>query len=279
MSLCSLTMKASIFLTLSLMLAAAPCMANSAPTEVRVGGYQFAPFVEISPEGEASGLTLELIEALNLVQNRYHFVFVPTKPAQRYKEFEANRFDMLLFENKTWGWNNYAINSSSPYLSGGERYIAQALPGRGQDYFDNLQDKRLVGIRGYHYRFANFNADPNYLHEQFTINLIDSNAGSIRMVLSGRVDVAVVTQSYLFQQLASQPELQSQLLISEKFDQRYQHCALIRAGTRPAPSELDNFIKRLQAQGTLDALWQKYGLMKKPEASLQNAAQEPDRDG
>lgn len=229
--------------------------------EVRVGGYQFAPFVEIAPDGSAKGLTLELIDAFNAAQDDYRFVFVPTKPAQRYNEFDAGRFDMLLFENKAWGWQAYPIVSSAPYLSGGERYIAKSLPNRDQSFFDNLADKRLVGIRGYHYRFANFNANPEYLHEAFTIDLIDSNAGSIRMVLSGRSDIAVVTQSFLHQQLKHNPGLKSQLLISEEYDQRYQHSALIRFGIKPTPTEIDVLIEQLTDRGVLHKLWHKYGLL------------------
>lgn len=235
-------------------------LAQADPQLVRVGGYQFAPFVEIAPNGQATGLTLDLIAALNDFQDDYEFVFVPSKPTQRYKEFEANRFDMVMFESKQWGWEDLPVDNTAPYLSGGERYIARAEPGRDQSYFNNLADKRLAGIKGYHYRFANFNADPDYLHRHFTINLIDSNAGSIRMVLSGRADVAVVTQSFLFRQLQRNPKLKQQLLISDEFDQHYQHTVLVRQGTKPTAQEVEQLLNDMRAQGALTKLWSRYGL-------------------
>jgi polar amino acid transport system substrate-binding protein len=240
------------------------CLSSSAyaaePLQVRVGGYQFAPFVEFGQDGRASGLTLDLIEAMNQFQQDYQFIFIATEPTLRYKEFSAQRFDMLLFENKAWGWQNYPVDSSQPYLTGGERYIAKALPGRDQQYFTALSDKRLVGIRGYHYRFADFVDDPDVLHNRFNINLIDSNAGSIRMVLSGRADIAVVTQSFLTRYFQHHPTLRAQLLVSDHFDQHYQHTALIRRGMALDAEAIDELLSAMQAQGQLDQLWRKYGV-------------------
>lgn len=248
------------FVIAALVLSATGGLARAEPTQVRVGGYQFAPFVEFGTDGLATGLTLDLIDAMNRFQREYHFVFVPTEPTLRYKEFIAQRFDMLLFENKAWGWQQLPIESSQPYLSGGERYIARALPGRDQTYFASLADKRLVGIRGYHYRFANFDSDPERLQRQFNINLIDSNAGSIRMVLSGRADIAIVTQSFLMRYFQSYPKLRNQLLVSDHFDQRYQHTALIRKGLKPSAQDLDALLAAMQQAGTLAQLWEKYGV-------------------
>lgn len=250
------------FVFAALVFNAAAGLARAEPIQVRVGGYQFAPFVEFGTDGLASGLTLDLIAAMNRFQQEYHFVFVPTEPTLRYKEFIAKRFDMLLFENKAWGWQHLPIDSSDPYLSGGERYIAQAQPGRDQSYFESFTNKRLVGIRGYHYRFANYESDPDRLQRQFTIDLIDSNAGSIRMVLSGRADIAIVTQSYLMRYFQTNPKLRSQLLVSDHFDQRYQHTALIRQGLKPSASDMNTLLAAMQQAGALARLWEKYGVNK-----------------
>lgn len=240
------------------------CLTSPAPAEplnVRVGGYQFSPFVDLDARGRASGLTLELIALMNQQQAQYHFQFVATEPSLRFREFSAGRFDLVFFENIAWGWQRLPVRSSRVFLRGGERYLALAGAGRDQSYFNDLAGKRLVGIKGYHYGFAGFNSNPDYLTQHFNIQLIDSNAGSIRMLLSGRVDIAVVTEAFLEQYLQQHPDLRSQLLVSEIRDQDYQHTILVRDGIKPDAADMDKLLDQLQANGSLQQLWQKYGIM------------------
>ena len=51
-------------------------------------GYMFPPFVEIGEQGKVSGLTLDLIDALNKIQSEYHFEFYLTSSKRRYKDFQ-----------------------------------------------------------------------------------------------------------------------------------------------------------------------------------------------
>jgi ABC-type amino acid transport substrate-binding protein len=209
---------------------------------------------------DVSGLTLEMINAINEFQQHYQLEFTLLKPRQRYRAFTARRFDMIFFENKAWEWQGYPVDSSEVFLTGGEVYIARAQPGRGQDYFDSLGDKRLVGILGYHYNFADFNSDPEYLKSKFDIQLIDNNAGTIRIILSGRGDIAVVTKSYLQHFLKNTSRVRSQLLVSERMDQEYRHTILMRRGIRPGVDEINRLLADMRHAGELDKLWARYGI-------------------
>lgn len=229
---------------------------------VKVGGYDFAPFVETNAAGQPDGLALRLIQALNAHQDRFTFQFVPTSPNRRYKDFADRRFDVILFESPDWGWKDRGlpVESSRVFLDGGELYIALAKPERGQDFFAQLDDKRMVGILGYHYGFAGFEADPAILAKRFRMTLVRDNSASIEAILKDRGDVAVVTDAYLKRWLLNRPEARGKLLVSERFDQRYAHRALIRQGAAITSSEMDKILNAMDLDGTLTRLWREFGL-------------------
>lgn len=236
--------------------------ASRAASPVRVGGYEFAPFVTILPDGRATGVTPELLDLLNRSQDRYRFELVLTSPSRRYQDFVAGKFDMIFFENPSWGWKkqDLPVEASRQFLAGGEVYIARAEPGRGQSFFADLTTKRMVGILGYHYGFAGYEADPDILRQKFRMILVNSNDASIEMILKGRGDAAVITYSFLMQYLHRHPEDRSRLLISDKFDQVYSHRVLVRRGFSPDAVEMDRLLDQLARSGALRRLFASHGL-------------------
>lgn len=229
---------------------------------VRVGGYDFPPFVET--EGGIKGLTLDVIDALNKAQDTYDFRFVATSARRRYADVAEGRFDLIFFESPEWEWTarKAAVDFSDVFLTGGEVYIAPAKPGRGQEWFDTLKGKRLVGILGYHYGFAGFNADPEALTRDWGIKLVNSHTSSIGMVLAGRMDVAVVTDAYLWAYLSHNPNARQHLLVSERYDQHYNHRVLVRQGGAITVAEVNRLLVALKANGTLDRLWREAGVVR-----------------
>lgn len=248
-----------LFVLAALLPLAAPAWAGQT---VKVGGYEFAPFVEFGQGGRPDGLTLRLIEAVNAHQSRYTFEFVPTSPNRRYKDFEDHRFDAVMFESPDWGWTErrLPIDASRVFLDGGEVYIALAKPGRDRSYFDDFTDKRMVGILGYHYGFAGFEADPAQLAAKWKTALVKDNAASIDMILKDRGDVAVVTDAFLRRRLRDKPDLAARLLISDRFDQRYAHRVLLRRGGPVSAAEMDRILDAMEIDGTLAKLWRDFGI-------------------
>lgn len=231
---------------------------------VRVGGYEFPPFVEPDPSGQHKGLTLDLIDALNKAQSRYEFRFVATSSRRRYSDIVAGHVDVIFFESPEWEWaaRGLPVDFTPPFLQGGEVYIAPAKPGRGQEFFSELKGKRLVGLLGFHYGFANFLADPDILAKSFNMKLVNNHRSSIEMVLADRMDVAVVTDSYLWSYLRQNPNARERLLISERYDQRYNHRVLVR---RNGPIDVDTvstMMAGLEKDGTLARLWKAAGVMR-----------------
>lgn len=227
---------------------------------VRVGGYEFPPFVE----SDGKGLVWDLIEALNATQTTYEFSFVPVAARRRYGDLVDGRFDVMLFESPDWEWTQRQapVDFTAEFLRGGEVFIAQAKPGRGQDFFANLKGKRVVGILGYHYGFAGFNADPEHLAREWGMKLVANHKSSIDMVLADRADLAVVTDAFLWAYLSGSPEARGKVLVSDRFDQVYRHRALVRRNGPIDVKTMDGLLVKLDQDGTLARIWRRAGILR-----------------
>lgn len=231
---------------------------------VRVGGYEFPPFVETDMGGQTKGLALDLVDALNKAQSQYEFRFVATSARRRYGDVAEGHFDIIFFESPEWEWvaKGMAVDFSNVFLQGGEVYIAPAKEGRGQEWFADLRGKRVVGILGYHYGFANFVADPEVLSKSWGMKLVNSHRSSIEMVLADRMDVAVVTDAYLWAYLSRNVGARDRLLISERYDQRYNHRALVRRGGPIDVETINRLLAAMDKDGTLGRLWRNAGVIR-----------------
>ena len=252
-------MKKLIKATLFLLLCAFS-VTNHAQKEVIVGGYEFPPFISLN-NGRPSGMTLDLINILNNSQQKYIFKFKLTTSKERYRDFNQRKYDFIFFENIIWGWHDEPIRPSRVILNGGEVFIAKAASGRDQKYFDSLKDKALLGIQGYHYKFANFVTSKEYLQKYFNMELGTSHDENIKSVISReQPTIAIVTKSYINLFLNQNPKLRKSLIVSKKLDQTYRHTILGRVSASPTIGEVNDLIEKLKANGKLEFLWKRYGI-------------------
>jgi len=242
-------------LTLLIALACLPTPAASTEL-VNVGAYPFLPFVD-----KSGGLTAELLQAMNAFQKDYTFQLVSTSANRRYRDMADGSFSMVFFENLKWGWDSKLVSASKVFLQGdGEVYVARSMPGRGQEYFNTLDDKHILAVLGYHYGFANFDADPAQLAQKFKISFSADNQVSLRNLLAERGDVAVITKSYLKNYLQHDPGAAAKLLVSDRFDQAYAHTVVVKKGNKPSVQEIEALLDKMEASGVLKKLWMRYGL-------------------
>lgn len=230
------------------------------PVQVNVGGYTFPPYVNPHVDGQWSGLTLDVVAALNALQADYQFVFISTSASRRYHDFDNRLYDMMLFESPHWGWRDRAVVSLQGTVTGREVFITKAVEGRGQDYFETRRGKRIALISGYHYAFTGFNPDRNYLRKEHGAAMAFSHDSIIQMVLRERAELGVVTEAFLNQYLIQYPQYREKLLVSEKSDQRYQHSLIIRRGSAPGISYMDGLFEQLKNQGELSRLLSLHGV-------------------
>ena len=226
--------------------------------DVRVIGYQFPPFVKQAD----TGLTQALLKLLNEAQSDYHFSFHLTSPARRYRDLSSGIGDVIFFEMPEWEWRekNIPIDISRELLGGGEVYIALQKPQREQAYFDDITSKRIAAILNYHYGFAGFNSDRQWLENNFDIYLTSNHTTNIRILLAGRVDVAVVPEAFLQNYLKAKPELKDKIMVSDKRDQAYSLRALIRKGAPITVDWLERCLDKIKQTGHLKKLARDYGI-------------------
>ncbi|UQS13160.1 ABC transporter substrate-binding protein [Pseudomonas sp. HS6] len=224
-------------------LAASWVLPAQAVQVVRVGAAHFPPYTIRPENGADTGLLPELVAALNSAQSDYRFELVPTSIPRRFGDFKEGRTDMAIFENPDWGWKDIPHTTVDMGLEDAEIFVAENEPGRQQNYFADLKGKRLALYSGYHYEFANFNADPKYLSETYNATLTYSHDSNLLMVLRGRADIALVTRSYLFDYLLRNEKVRDELLVSQRIDQIYHHYAIL---SPKAPITGEAFGKLLQ---------------------------------
>lgn len=225
---------------------------------VKVGGAHFPPYVSKSNLQESSGLLPELLEALNREQSDYQFTMLPTAIVRRFSDLQRGRIDMAVFENPQWGWQGIDANAVDMGLEDAELFVARDEQRRGQGYFEQLDGKRLALYRGYHYGFARFNSDPDFLTRTFNANLGHSHDSNLLMVLRGRADIALVTRSNLYDFIKRNRDHARKLLISERVDQVYRHHAMIRAGAPIRPERFAQLLEQLRAKGELQRIFSPY---------------------
>ncbi|MDB6049459.1 MAG: Periplasmic binding protein [Pseudomonas sp.] len=231
---------------------------------VRVGAAHFPPYTVRPEKGEDTGLLPKLVEALNGLQTDFQFLLVPTSIPRRFRDFEQGRIDMAVFENPDWGWKDIPHVDVDMGLEDAEIFVAKRADGRTQAYFDDLTGKRLALFSGYHYEFANFNADPKYLAEHFDATLTYSHDANLLMVLRDRTDIALVTRSYLSDYMARNRSEASQLLVSDRIDQVYRHFALLSPNAAITGAQFSALLQQLRENGQMFKIFQPFRIAVSP---------------
>jgi hypothetical protein len=127
------------------------------------------------------------------------------------------------------------IEATHTFLEGGEVYITLKKSGRNQDFFTSFKNKNI--------------------------------AGSIKLILRDRIDLAVVTKMFLNRYLKDHPGAQGQLLVSKRFDQIYAHRILVRRSFTPGAKYMEQLLIKLAGipklknrSGPLTDLWKRWGV-------------------
>jgi len=231
---------------------------SHATQTVRVGAAHFPPYTIRPESGVDTGLLPQLVEALNRLQSDYRFVLMPTSIPRRFGDLKQGRIDMAIFENPNWGWHDIPHTTVDMGLEDAEIFVAQRLPDRQQNYFADLDGKRLALFSGYHYEFAHFNADSKFLAQNYNATLTYSHDSNLLMVLRGRSDIALVTRSYLSDYLLRNENIGDQLLVSQRIDQVYHHYAILRPAAPISGEAFGKLLQDLRENGQLLKIFDPY---------------------
>ena len=245
----------------AIMLAAAPVFADE--TEITVGVYHFPPIASVDANGKPSGLLGDLLQELEQANPTVSFRVFHTSPKRRYLDFEAGLYDVIFFESPGWGWTKRNVDISRPILADEELYVALKKTGRDDSFFDDLEQRSIVAISGYHYGFTGYETDNSVLEQKFNIEFSDSHSRNINLIKADRpsvAEVAIVSHSYLQRHLARHPEDWDKLLVSREPDQRYQLSIIARKGGAASADEMLRLLAPLVDNGRYRQIVENWGL-------------------
>jgi len=210
---------------------------KSKPIVVKIGGYEFSPFVE--KEGK-EGLVKDLIYKLNSSQQKYRFEFVLTSANRRYRDFKTQKFDVILFEDEAWSWKKSGIHyERTPVLgNGSEMVVALNDGGRDQRYFDSFENKKVEVVLGYHYQLNDMNTETDNLMAKGIIQG-KSNIDNLSDLLAKKVDITYVNSLMLSRYLNKNKELKDKILIGQKRDHHFVLRGLVHPNSPIKVSELE----------------------------------------
>ncbi|MGI9510673.1 MAG: substrate-binding periplasmic protein [Geminicoccaceae bacterium] len=228
-----------------------------AKIDIKVGAYHFPPFYHAKT---GAGVSADLIAFLNKAQSDYRFTLVPTSPRRRYADMDRGRFHVMMFEMPEWGWQSHPVDTTPLLLTGGEVYVARAAASRNQGFFDDVTKRKLIAMAGYHYGFAGFNSDAEFLRSRFDIRLTPTHEGNLISILAGRRDIAIVTKAFLRQWRRQNPDDYAKLLISEKLDQEYRLPILVGSASPLSASDLWKIVTKTENEGALRKFFTQRGL-------------------
>lgn len=247
------------------------CQGAGAADEVLIAAVHFPPYVIKPEENPDNGLLGELVTALNRAQGEHRFALRATSLPRRFEDFRRGRVHVAIFENPDWNWQGIAGIRVDMGLEDAEVLVARAEQGRDQHYFDKLMGKRMALFNGYHYGFAGFNNDPKWLAQNFNAVLTYSHESNLKLVLRGRADIAPITRSWLGARLQEQPQLKSQLLVSEWEDQRYRHYAILHPQAPISAEAFRQTLQLLRENGELERIFAPYGIEVRPRVAGSSA--------
>lgn len=222
-------------------------------TIVKVGAYPFPPYLNVN-NTEFSGKTIDLINALNKIQDKYKFEFVLTSPIRRYKDL-GSKFDLIFYEDLNWNWKDKNIESTDTIFKDQEVFITLTEFYKDKNYFTNIKDKKILVIKGFHYAFADYNASEDYLKSNFKVVFSTSPENTLDFLFNKRAELAIITKSFLTEYLNKTPNKKKDIIINDIPDQLY-NLAIIKDKNAPISlTELNNIINNLKKSGNLKELF------------------------
>lgn len=229
----------------------------AAPIKVRVGEYDFEPFVE-----GGLGITPAFLTILNSYQNEYLFEFVHIPARRRYEMMERGQIDAVFFEMPVWGWLEHQVpfEVTPPILKGQELFVARKNNPRGADVFKLSTERKVALVHGYHYGFVGFDDNHDTINSFVTGTFLQQQKQIMQYVLKGAADIGMMSNIFLQWEIKKQPELRDLLMVAPKADHEYKLPMIVRSGGPISADSLTQVIARMAEGGTLKAFFDVFGV-------------------
>lgn len=210
------------------------------------------PYI-IEPQ-QSTGLTYDLASVLNTIQSKYQFQVLVRPTGRLIYGVEDCVTCLIIWDNPAWGWQD--VTTSLPLIEASDIFIARTELVKNTPFlFDDLAQRSLALVRGYHYQFYTGPAPGQQVVE------LGDDSMTIKMVLLKRADIGVTSDISLRWFLTQHPEYQGQLIVADEPDSTHQRYLLFPASSQLVPEEINDLLRQLRKLGVLSQLYQKYGLV------------------
>ncbi|MEE1674260.1 hypothetical protein SNR37_003697 [Agarivorans aestuarii] len=223
--------------------------------EIKVGGYDYPPYVihDVSTN-RYSGVTLDILRALNHLQDKYSFRFVSTSRHHRHAAFSRQRFELILFENLQWAWQPLNVQQSLPLVLDRNLLLThQAHDYQQHGLFKPEHNYSVVLFDELHQR-------EHLSDEGFAVKTCSHVMHCIKLVLKRRVDFAMVNESYYLPLTRQRPSLLTSLKSVDNFSPVYSLHALLSNDSALSIEQLNVYFEQLSLSGKLQEIMSKYQL-------------------
>ena len=224
------------------------------------------PYSLVTPEGESSGLILDIIRAT--VAKKYHVRPVPCPVSRCLRMLEQGEVDVMGGLLKTVKRQENMVFVNPPYMAFSSSFVFYAKKGNelSVERFEDLYGKRIAVMRGAAY-FERFDSDKR-------INKIDvmSEQVALDLVLKERVDLAIAIEdtAEVAMKVLKQPISQLETMSYRHTNVIYGYVAMSNAFSKTeAAQHITQQMKILARKKLLDKLIAPYSLPPIPPELMQ----------
>lgn len=247
----SITLLKSSLLALCMALAAG---AAHARIKVIVATDSWAQLMYLDSKKVPSGDLADFVNRMNEVQDKFRFELAIYPRVRLDRVFLDKQADVYPLRTILWTKPEQGLLATKTIFTSGDIYFARR-DNRfgGHKVFDNLKEKTVAGVRGYHYQLFNNNPDEVYIKENFKVYLFGSNEGAIRFVLADRADVGIVPEVIMAKYLKD-PKVRQQVIVADYYDSQVELSNLVRKDGPISVEQMNAIIDLLIASGDVKKL-------------------------
>lgn len=222
---------------------------------VKVGAYEYG-VVYYFQDGEPNGIVPIVIRMLNEIQTEFEFQLAETSSRRRYQSVASGEVDLILLESSQWEWQAYDVSFSEPIVTETDVYLALADRKDHDQLFADVTRNPMLCVLGFHYGFADFNADPAYLQDNFDVLLRYNEKEVLDGLLAGEAPIGIVSEGFLARQIVTDPDLRHQVVSADKPDAVYDLVSVLANSSPITLADFNRLIDQLHATGEVERLWQ-----------------------
>ncbi|WP_152630736.1 transporter substrate-binding domain-containing protein [Thalassospira sp. HJ] len=225
------------------------------PVPVKVGAYEYG-VVYFFDDGKPSGMVPSLIRLLNDLQDEYAFELVETSSRRRYRSVTNGEVDLVLLESPKWEWEQLDVLFSDPIVQEQDLYLTLSGRGDAEMLFSDVTSYQMLCVLGFHYGFADFNADPEYLRGNFDVMLGYNEKEVLDGLLAGEAPIGVVSAGFLALEFGANPDVRDQVTIASQPDATYDLVSVLSDNSAISLEQFNQLIAELHDEGEVERLWQ-----------------------